>query len=173
MRKFVLPQTPVDYDMEKRNSTMHLTLALALMAGIPGDANLNLSKFDSYRDGYYSAQKTKQPLLLIINPGSGSEEKPIALEDIAKTQARRELLKNYVVVMVDASTEQGKVVHRQFDNLPLPRVVVIDRDQEWQIYRTSEQMYGELWTRVLETFKEGDADARLEDSSVCTTCNQQ
>ncbi len=150
---------------------MHWTLTLALFAGIPGD--VELTKFDSYREGYYSAQKSKQPLLVIINPGSDSEAKPIALDDICKTEARRKLLEKYVVVVVDASTEQGKRVHKQFDSLPLPRVVVIDREQEWQIYRTSEPMYGDLWTRVLETFQDGNSDAVLEDSSICTTCNQQ
>lgn len=117
--------------------------------------------FTSYTLAYREAQRSKKPLLVVLNPGQDSSQVPVHLEDIRKTQQRRTLLERYVVVEVDTSTAHGQAVHKLFDNKPLPHVAVIDREQQWQVFRTSRKLQGEDWNRILETFKNGDRTASL------------
>ncbi len=138
-------------------------LGFLLLAGtMLGEANLNsVSSFDNYTLAYRDAHQAKKPMLVILNPDAKSLERPVMLADVAKTQHRRELLRNFVVVVVDTKTPHGKTMHSLFGSAKLPRVVVIDRDQRWQLFKTSRQLQGDDWNRILETFQAGDADTSL------------
>ena len=61
----------------------------------------------------------------------------------------------------DTSTDHGETVNKLFNEKSLPHVSVIDRDQQWQLFRTSKKLQGEDWNRVLETFQNGEQTARL------------
>ena len=128
--------------------------------------------FTDYAPAYHEAQRTKKPLLVILNPAEKGEQSPVKIEDVRKTQQRRELLEaKYVVVVIDTSTKQGEVAHRLFNNKPLPHVSVIDRDQKLQAFRTSKKLQGDDWTKILETFQTGDSSISLNlDAPVCTSC---
>ena len=128
--------------------------------------------FTDYAPAYHEAQRTKKPLLVILNPAEKGEQSPVKIEDVRKTQQRRELLEaKYVVVVIDTSTKQGEVAHRLFNNKPLPHVSVIDRDQKLQAFRTSKKLQGDDWTKILETFQTGDGSVSLNlDAPVCTSC---
>jgi len=117
--------------------------------------------FTSYTLAYREAQRSKKPLLVVLNPGEETSEVPVHLEDVRKTAQRRQLLERFVVVEVDTSTDHGKAVHQLFDNKPLPHVAVIERDQQWQVFRTSRKLQGEDWNRILQTFQNGDRTASL------------
>lgn len=120
-----------------------------------------LQHFQNYTEAYRDAQRTKKPLLVILNPGRQSDVVPIHLDDVRKTDQRRKLLERYVVVEIDASTSHGEVVHKLFENKPLPHVAVIDREQKWQVFRTSRTLQGDDWTRILETLQNGDSSVTL------------
>jgi len=148
---------------------MHWSMTLLLLTAVPTDQVQTSSHFSNYKDGYNAARDRKAPLLVILNPSKESEKNLIQLDTIQKTKERRDLLKNYVVVTIDTSSKRGQTVHKQFGSKPLPRVIVIDRNQEWQIYRTSEPLYGQLWTDILKAFKTGAPTASLESEEDCFT----
>ncbi len=117
--------------------------------------------FTSYTLAYCEAQRSKKPLLVVLNPGEESSEVPVHLEDVRKTQQRRKLLERFVVVEIDTSTSHGQTVHKLFENKPLPHVAVIEREQQWQVFRTSRKLQGEDWNKILQTFQNGDRTASL------------
>jgi hypothetical protein len=138
---------------------MHLTLTLAALVAITPDLRPEfgeVSHFTSYTTAHAAARKLDKPLLVILNPPAGSEREPILIEDVRKTRQRRELLENYIVAVLDTSTPHGQVCYDLFKRPELPRVVVIDRDQKYQIFKTSEELYGQLWTTILEKYQEGE-----------------
>lgn len=117
--------------------------------------------FTSYTLAYREAQRSKKPLLVVLNPGEASSEMPVHLEEVRKTEQRRKLLERFVVVEIDTSTNHGEVVHKLFENKPLPHVAVIEREQQWQVFRTSRKLQGEDWNKILQTFQNGDRTASL------------
>ena len=138
---------------------MHLTLTLAALVAITPDLKPefgDISHFTSYTTAHAVARELDKPLLVILNPPAGSEREPILIEDVRKTRQRRELLENYVVAVLDTSTPHGQVCYDLFKRPELPRVVVIDRDQKYQIFKTSEELYGQLWTTILEKYQDGE-----------------
>lgn len=118
-------------------------------------------QFQNYTAAYRAAQREKKPLLVILNPGRESDTVPVHLDDVRKTEQRRKLLDRYVLVEIDASTPHGETIHKLFDNKSLPHVAVIDRDQKWQVFRSNRTLQGNDWTRILETFQNGDSTASL------------
>ncbi len=153
-------------------------------AGVAAQAASNASPthFTDYAPAYQEAQRTKKPLLVILNPGEQSEKTTeanastkgalVQLHDVRKTQQRRDLLEQkYVVVVIDASTKQGEVTHRLFNSRPLPHVSVIDRDQKLQAFRTSRKLQGDDWNKILETFQTGDGSLSLNlEAPFCPSC---
>ncbi len=142
-----------------------LTLLLLMDPAVgvqPQQLTANLpSHFTSYTLAYREAQRSKKPLLVVLNPGGDSAEVPVHLKDVRKTAQRRKLLERFVVVEVDTSTSHGQTVHKLFENKPLPHVAVIEREQQWQVFRTSRKLQGEDWNRILQTFQNGDRTASL------------
>ena len=118
-------------------------------------------QFQNYTAAYRAAQREKKPLLVILNPGRESDTVPVHLDEVRKTEQRRKLLDRYVIVEIDASTPHGETIHKLFDNKSLPHVAVIDRDQKWQVFRSNRMLQGNDWTRILETFQNGDSTASL------------
>ncbi len=143
-----------------------MTLMLAVLdpsVGIPVQqvaAIANRSThFTDYAAAYREAQRVKKPLLVILNPAE--ESSAVKVDEVRKTQQRRELLQKFVVVVIDTSTDHGETVNKLFNEKSLPHVSVIDRDQQWQLFRTSKKLQGDDWNRVLETFQNGEQTARL------------
>lgn len=139
---------------------------------VPQQIPANLpTAFTNYTLAYREAQQAKKPLLVILNPGSSSAELPVRLEDVRKTEQRRKLLERFVVVEIDTSTDHGGTIHKLFESKALPYVSVIDRDQQWQVFRTSRKLQGEDWNKILQTFQNGDrtASLNLEVQLMCPT----
>ena len=144
----------------------HLTLMLAVLDPTVGIQTQQVAAaanqpthFTNYAAAYREAQQAKKPLLVILNPAE--ESSAVKVEEVRNTQQRRDLLQKFVVVVIDTSTDHGETVNKLFNEKSLPHVSVIDRDQQWQLFRTSKKLQGEDWNRVLETFQNGEQTARL------------
>ena len=145
------------------------TLSALLLAGLVVPSPQYDALFHNYTRAYHTAQIVKQPLLVILNPPAGSDKKPISIDDVLKTRHRRELIKKYVVVVIDTGTEHGRVCRQLFKPKQLPEVVVIDKQQKFQIFQTSRKMYGQLWTKILETYQSGDLPSPVRPQPACPT----
>jgi hypothetical protein len=138
---------------------MHLTVALLALTAVPPDLSIDpaeVQHFTSYTRAHEAARRLHKPMLVILNPPAASDREPISMEALRKTRHRRELLEDYVVAVLDTDTRHGKVCYDLFRRPELPRVVVIDKDQKYQIFKTSDSLYGQLWTTILEKHREGE-----------------
>jgi hypothetical protein len=150
---------------------MTWTLFLLLFPGVPDQSQLQLhggEHFANYHRAHKAAHDAAKPLLIIMN--SGPQADFVSLERVRKTKERRELLKNYVVVVIDATSRHGKIVHHAYGEPKLPHVVVLDKRQQYQIFTTSEELYGDRWTTILKTYRNGEyvSPQRL---SYCPYCH--
>ena len=68
--------------------------------------------------------------------------------------------------MIDTGTQEGTLIRKLFNNPSLPFVSIIDKRQDFQIYRSSEKMYGQVWTEILETYRNGEP---VVQASLCAT----
>ncbi|MGQ0637080.1 MAG: hypothetical protein ACT4QC_20920 [Planctomycetaceae bacterium] len=130
---------------------------LLLWAALNGSPTTDATVYDDYKQAYLAAKSTNRPILLVINPGSDSDLQPHDLDVLRRSGHRRELLGNYVVAVIDASTSDGQSVHKLFGSPPLPRVSVIDKQQKWQIFRSSQAFTPEDWNVVLEKYQAGES----------------
>jgi hypothetical protein len=134
--------------------TTHLS-ALILLSALSGGTRES-TVYDDYKQAWQAGRAQKLPVLVILNPSSDADSPTIDLDFLRRTGHRRELLGKYVVAVIDASTPQGEAVRKLFGSPALPRVSVLDREQKWQVYRTSESLSSEDWNIVLETHQKGN-----------------
>jgi hypothetical protein len=126
------------------------------------------SDFVEYGPAYYAAQESRRPLLVILNSGPSTAESSVKPEDIRKARVRRELLKQYTVVVVDVSTEAGRRTHHLFGAPALPYVSVIDKQQKYQLYQSSKPHAAADWNLLLEKHKDGTLEVAKSPSNCCT-----
>jgi len=127
----------------------------------PAEAQIAPEAYTSYTQAYRAAKRAKLPMLVILNPAKGSQTSLISLGDVEKTRTRRELLQNYVVAVIDTSTPHGKKVYSLFGSPQLPHVTIIDNEQSFQVYQTSEALYGQMWDQILTTFQQASPATRM------------
>lgn len=141
---------------------MSWSLSFLLFAGIPVQHHLEFKGdyFQNYHRAHRIARESQKPLLMILDNQVDAANSPVSLSAVRKTSERRELLKNYVVVVIDVNTPHGKVVHKAYSKPKLPHVVVLDKSQRYQIFTTSETLYGQRWTEILKTHREGNRVVR-------------
>lgn len=142
-----------------------------LFVAIPSadQPRLDGAYFDNYYRASEVARSAGKPILVILNPGPQGEGNAISLADVRKTRERRGLLKNYVVVVIDTTTSHGRVVHRAYHRPKLPHVAVIGREQNYEIFDTSETLYGQRWTEILTTYRQGVRIVRPRAAAYCST----
>jgi len=138
---------------------MSLKIAALLIAGatIGLAPATNSLRFESYTEAYHTAADVDKPMLVVLNPPSNEVSTGAAI-DVAQLQQDpeiAELLANYVVADIDTGTEHGRKVHELFGSKALPRIVVIDSKQEWQIFRTSEPLEQSEIKAVLAKYRSG------------------
>ena len=148
---------------------MSWSVVVLLLSGVPAGEEEKPTHFQNYTEAYRAAEEAQQPMLVILNPSHDAGEKPISLDVVRRTKQRRELLEKYIVVVIDTGTSHGKTVHELFGSEALPRLVIIDKTQEWQIYRSSEPLDGPQWTQILRTFQSGQTSTPLEVDQRCPT----
>ncbi len=145
----------------------HLT-ALFLFSALSGGTR-ETTIYDDYKEAWRAGRSQSIPVLVILNPGADTETPGVNLELLRQAAHRRTLLANYVVAVIDTSTPEGKVVHKLFQSPPLPRVAVLDKQQKWQVYRTSRALSAQDWNLVLEKYQKGEAPAVRSTAAVCRT----
>jgi hypothetical protein len=137
---------------------MNLESALLLVVGATFggmNAESGAQTFQSYTQAWHAAADEHRPMLVVLNPPEGEVSAGSAI-DVAALRQDVEIAKvlgNYVVAAIDTGTEHGKKVHELFGSKALPRVVVIDANQKWQVYRTSERLEKGALKDVLETYR--------------------
>lgn len=136
---------------------MALVSGLMVAAAIAATHAESFTHFDNYTRAHGAAQLVGRPMLVILNPAADSSADPVELQEVRRTVQRRELLEEYVVCVLDTSTEHGAQCQELFEATDLPRVVVIDKQQKMQIFRTSQPLDNELWSQVLISFRDGVA----------------
>ena len=127
-----------------------------VVAGFAASELENVALFDNYTKAYRSAQQTERPLLVVLNPGEESGKDGVSLGEMTQSEQSRDLLKNYVVTVIDADSEHGKTCQKLFDAESLPHVVVIDKQQKYQLYKASKELNAKTWTAVLRKYKNGE-----------------
>jgi len=148
---------------------MHIPLsALVLFAALSGGTRES-TIYGDYKQAWRAARAQNLPVLLILNPGGDAEARSVDPDQLCRSGHRRELLAKYVVAVIDTSTPQGAATHKLFNSPPLPRVSVLDRQQQWQVYRTSKGLSAEDWNIVLETHQKGNPPAARSAPLVCRT----
>jgi hypothetical protein len=138
----------------------------------PTEAQVAPSSYDNYSKAYRAAKQAKKPMLVILNPAKGANVALISLEDVQKTRVRRDLLQNYVVAVIDTTTPHGKKVQTLFGSPQLPHVAIIDNEQAFQVYQTSESLYGQMWDTVLTAFQKAEPTTRMPVQNSCPYCQQ-
>jgi len=106
--------------------------------------------FDSYTKAWHVAKETERPLLVVLN----SEAKSLGGETLANEKVN-DALSDYVVAVIDTETDHGKKIHKLFGSASLPRVVVIDKQQKYQIFKQSGSMSSNRLATVLDQHKTG------------------
>jgi len=149
---------------------MYLKTALLLALGASfGGMNTDSGdqNFQSYTQAWHAAADAQRPMLVVLNPAAGevSAGAAIDVEALRHDSEIGKLLGDYVVAEIDTGTEHGKKVHELFGSKALPRIVVIDAAQKWQVYRTSEHLERTALKNVLTTYRSGVAPMSLEAAS--------
>jgi cellobiose-specific phosphotransferase system component IIA len=171
----------------KKGRVMSVGFALVLFAGAavnenmaattnvaPTEAQTAPATFNSYTQAYHAAQKSRLPMIVILNPGKNTQTSLISMEDVQKTRERRNLLQNYVVAVVDTTTPHGQKVYALFGSPQLPMVSVIDNQQATQVYQTSATMYGQMWDQILTSFiNASPAAPPMPAPNYCPYCQQR
>lgn len=134
---------------------MALVSGIMLAAAMAAGHSESFTHFDNYTKAFGAAKLVGRPMLVILNPGEA--DKAVPLTEVRKTQQRRDLLEDYVVCVLDTSTEHGQKCRELFEADALPRVVVIDKDQQKQIFRSSQKLDDQTFTQVLISYRNGVA----------------
>ncbi len=136
-----------------------LLLASSLAGGgVDATTESQGTQFESYTQAWHAAAIVNKPMLVILNPAADevSMHASISVDELNNDPEIGRILEDYVVAEIDTGTEHGQVVHELFGSQALPRVVVIDNDQEWQLFRTSEQLERTEMVEVLEQYRTGE-----------------
>jgi len=155
-------------------------LLLAMVAG-PTDvapvAHVSPAAFSSYTQAWDAAHDAERPLLVILNPADA--QKGISQDALLAEQKLQPVLGDYVVAVIDTTTDHGKQVHELFGSTELPRIVVIDKEQKKQIYRATGKLPTDRLVEVLDEHKTGVAVAKPKvtmpavNNGGCTSCQRR
>lgn len=164
---------------------MYVNLVLLLsgglaVGGMDAGTESHGAQFDNYTKAWHAAADVHKPMLVILNPPAEevSTHPTISVDELNEDPEIGQILEDYVVAEIDTSTEHGKLVRELFGSDALPRVVVIDNDQEWQIYRTSRQLDHDEMVEVLEKYRSGEqvttrsTATQYRSSGYCPNCRR-
>lgn len=163
---------------------MMFPTAFLLAAGLSlggMNAESGTQKFDSYTRAYHAAADAHRPMLVVLNPPDSqvSVGGAIDVDALRRDVELAGVLGDYVVAEIDTGTEHGRKVHELFGSKALPRIVVIDADQKWQVYRTSAQLEKPALKSVLERYRGGATAAPVQwatqqylTPSYCPNCQR-
>ncbi len=147
--------------------TLGALLVATAFSAFPDDS----SCFDDYAQAWQAAQSAGLPLLVVLNPAPDGNSPRVRTEHLYRARVRRELLRKYVVAVIDVATPRGRIIQDLFKPVSLPHIVIIDREQRLQLYRSSRWLFAEDWNILLDQYQQGDLAAmRAAVLSRCPTC---
>jgi hypothetical protein len=120
-------------------------------------------------------------MLVILNPAADevAAQPSISVDELNNDPEIAPILDDYVVAEIDTGTAHGKAVRELFGSQALPRVVVIDNDQKWQIFRTSKHLEHDELLQVLEAYRTGEQASttsnwtqQYRSSGYCPNCRR-
>lgn len=136
-------------------------LFLAAVIGTPTEAETvsrsSDTQFDNYTQAWHAAKGRQRPMLVVLNPPSEDSLAPaINGKKLSSDEQLGSLLDSYVLAVIDTGTEHGQQVNELFGSKPLPRIVVIDKEQKTQVFGTSERISEQQLAEVLEHYRSGE-----------------
>ena len=116
-------------------------MVCALLTGVLFFVPPDFGKANFWHVNYASAledvRRTDRPLFVVFETGSTSLERVMGVRPYLNDRVEEALAADYVRMLVDVETDSGRALADQFGATELPRVVVVDRSGNWQVYRKS------------------------------------
>src|SRR5262245_8491940 len=104
-----------------------------------------------YGEGLKRAKQLQKPLLVVIDMPSNAVAR---VEQVSHNRdGDAELLKNYVLCRVDASTKYGQAVAQAFEAGTVPYTSIIDNRGETILYWKQGQWTADEWTNALSYYR--------------------
>ena len=111
--------------------------------------------WSDYGSAYRLAQKEGKPLLVVFE-NSGLRGQPSQHIHIKSQNSDAKLLTAYVLCRIDASSEEGRELARQFAAPGFPSVVITDKRLDRVIYRRHGPLSTLDWSTMLVSYRSGE-----------------
>lgn len=142
---------------------MHLLMSLAMGLVLASEVNAP-QWIGDYGIALEQTALDSKPLLIVIDDPKVAEGR-IEQVSYVSDAAQAQLLANYTLCHVDATTPYGQKVAEAFDAPGLPFTAIIDKTGSRQIYRNAGTYTPEQWSATLTTHRKGEIPARAVSSS--------
>lgn len=106
-----------------------------------------------YAKALQEVQRTDRPLFIVFDSNSSAVGKMVHDDVFMNEQVEKLLAANYVRMFVDVETKEGKALAAQFAATEFPRIVIIDRSADWQVYRKSGNHSADEVASLLSQFR--------------------
>ena len=131
-----------------------LATMLATMLCLAGSAlDESRSWHNSYTKALEEVQRTDKPLFVVFEPGSAVMSRWMTGRGFMTGPVKQRITADYVPLYVDPYTPSGKKIASLFEIDGLPRIVVIDRTGDWQVYRRSGEHKADEVLAVLTQYR--------------------
>jgi hypothetical protein len=90
-----------------------------------------------YATALKEVQRWDKPLFIVFDSRSGANGKMVDASAYVNDEIEKTLRSDYIRMFVDIEMPSGKKLAEQFAATEFPRIVVIDRSTDWQVYRRS------------------------------------
>jgi thioredoxin-related protein len=114
-------------------STLVLSLVLSFIRLHSGESAWNTD----YAEAIRLVREHDKPLFIVFESGKSDVGHAVQTGLFMNEQIERALTDDYVRLFVDTETEPGRELAADFGVAEIPRVVIIDRSGDWQVYRKS------------------------------------
>jgi hypothetical protein len=110
---------------------------------------------DDYGQALQAARAARQPLLVVIDDHSASDERLRHISHRTESTQSEPLLKPYILCRVDVSTPYGKKVADAFRATAFPYTAIIDNTASFVLARRSGAMTPADWSTLLVAHQTG------------------
>jgi len=83
------------------------------------------------------AERHDRPLFIVFDSGETKSEHTSGTGSFLSDSVEKALVADYVRMFVDTDTDEGLLLAVKFGVVEFPRIVIIDRSGEWQVYTHS------------------------------------